>query len=999
MKKLVTALAALGSLASAQIQDVSATAKDVVPQLDNYLGLEIRAYNPRSVSRKIRATYELPEIEAGANARYKVDNLLHPDMLSAFGANCKIDHNKVDSLVYTIKRTDNGKYFLDMQFDLKPQDDKTFCFPIMRTDLASFETGEIVNSKFKYMFARPGSPLDNPVVYNYIPKARASYKGLNPAFTIAGLPHAFKITANVISNGTNPAPDAETLSAWDCNQVANVPATILIDLGVDSYGMYKDTRMLVTSVGPLADHYRWNESTFDGHMYNDVEERTIFMGRCWLITAFNMYSYFYGNRNTKPDAMTQDEMLYLAATMSGRDRQNGVFMPNDNEGGYLSTTAKLVNRIMPNTEAKSHSISKEPLSGSMLLEMLAEGTPIPFTILGIKNNEDGTATHEGAGHAMLLDALAITATGDTLVHIINTDNFGNERYVYLNLLKQHWDSYMTYTKPTRFERTDAIYPVDQDFDNDGIVDFDEHYRFLSDPNEKDSDHDGIPDREEIYAYTTRAELQSRDNLEASKERYQFESYPIFLYNYNNPKNFPQMNDDFDGDGIKDGDEDQNGNGIYEPELGETDPFVKNDATVADIPNNITLYAIETINLGSNTFCQQVTNLIPTQKVSDDEKTPDKGNCNVAATFGITGEPAIRVGANVILNNIFVNGSAEILESAKVLALSQYNPEAWVDDLTENQEMFVISKSPVSWPFKPIRVLPQTITGTKSVIVEDGETLEVNDEDVYASVVVKKGGSIKFNDGEMHINSLQLDYGSTYSVQSNGYSTILHLDGPVQWYAENAVKSDEYEGECHNSGCVPNQKIKSIAESFKVYQHSDKDMYVDTRWAGTIIAPDSKLHLGMKEENSDIIAGQFLARAIDVLPNTDIHHIVYDPIKKETAPAVTPLPNSKPEKAETPETEEPAEETLTVPGYNVAAQGNLSIVSMSRNELMFETASASRYQVFIAKANGSKAAAYTFDKGNVGINFVSLADAKLTRGNYFVTIKQNGRTSSKMLVIK
>lgn len=93
------------------------------------------------------------------------------------------------------------------------------------------------------------------------------------------------------------------------------------------------------------------------------------------ITAFNMYSYFYGNRNTKPDA-----------------------------------------------EAKSHHISKEPLSGSMLLEMLAEGPPIPFTILGIKNNEDGTAT------------------GDTLVHIINTDNFGNERYVYLNLLKQHWES-------------------------------------------------------------------------------------------------------------------------------------------------------------------------------------------------------------------------------------------------------------------------------------------------------------------------------------------------------------------------------------------------------------------------------------------------------------------------------------------------------------------------------------------------------------------------------
>lgn len=1028
MKKVVSALVALSSFAIAQTNDVTVTAKDVVPQLNNYLGLEIVASNVSTAPKKVRITYELPTVEDGA--KYKVDNVLADGIQAATSVNCRVDHSKADNFIFNIRENGVNRYALDAQFTLKAKEDKILCFPISLSNNANFEIANDTKKRLSFKVDQKGSPLDFPVIYNYIPKERYSYVGLNITPNI-GAPSGMSIKANVMSKGVNPAPGSTQLMAWDSGNITEVEARTLIDLGIEGYGMYKDSRMLVASVGPLVDYFHWNESTFDGHMFNGVEERTIFMGRCWMIAVFNTYCHFYGNRNTKPDAMTQDEMIYHGKMFSAaNDRQIGVFKANDNEGDYLSNSARLINKIMFDANATVYHHSKTPLNGATLFNALARSeTPVVFNMGPVINHEDMTAEKDdGPGHVMLIDALAIDSKGDTLVHIINMDNFGNERYAYLNLLKQHVDQYILMKKPTGFMKTDAEYPVDQDYDGDGIVDFDEKYRFLSDPNKADSDGDGISDFDEIYSYISRLEIGSNGFIHAPSGELQISANSFsFPVDYKDSSSFPQWNIDFDGDGIPDGEEDLNKNGIYEPTLGETDPFTANTETAKnDVPENVVFYALEKVEIGKDILCASYRDLgsgsgIPVERISDEDKKNYASPCRISSEAETITDNTISIGSNTSISKVYTKGNVLVQEKGSVFLINFYNKDAWLEDKNTPSKLYTLQHPAQNWPFKVATSLPEYEAGTKSIVIKNGDTLTINDGDKFSRVEVKKGGVLVFGDGEMYIDTLQLDSASIYDIENNRYSTILHLNGPVTWKAFNNKKEEDFiiykcpEGQKY---CPGVQHLLSMASSFKVYQHSNENTVIDTRWVGTIVAPKSDLTLGLTD-NANVMAGQFLGKNIKVRSNMDVYYNAYDPVEK---PAVTPeeKDTTSTDVKDTVVADTTVKDTTStdvkdttstdvkdstgkdgdaIREYNFAARGSLNIVGMNRNELMFETSSASRFQVFIARANGTKAAVYSFDKGNIGLNFVSLADAKLTCGKYFVTVKQNGRTSSKMLVIK
>ena len=57
---------------------------------------------------------------------------------------------------------------------------------------------------------------------------------------------------------------------------------------------------------------------------------------------------------------------------------------------------------------------------------------------------------------------------------------------------------MTYNTPIGFAKTDVLHPVDADNDDDGVVDFDEYYRFKTDENKYSSADDGLSDYERLY---------------------------------------------------------------------------------------------------------------------------------------------------------------------------------------------------------------------------------------------------------------------------------------------------------------------------------------------------------------------------------------------------------------------------------------------------------------------------------------------------------------------
>ena len=103
-----------------------------------------------------------------------------------------------------------------------------------------------------------------------------------------------------------------------------------------------------------------------------------------------------------------------------------------------------------------------------------------------------------------------------------------------------------------------------DSDGDGIVDFDEIERFHTNPHDPDTDHDGVGDKRDVYAsvfdsgygYALYGTSRDQDNDGAAME----------------------LDPDADAGGCQDGEEDANGNGIFEAPRKESWNFLATDDT-------------------------------------------------------------------------------------------------------------------------------------------------------------------------------------------------------------------------------------------------------------------------------------------------------------------------------------------------------------------------------------------------------------------------------------
>lgn len=104
--------------------------------------------------------------------------------------------------------------------------------------------------------------------------------------------------------------------------------------------------------------------------------------------------------------------------------------------------------------------------------------------------------------------------------------------------------------------SDGIKDTVDDSDGDGVVDFDEAYRFHTGPYDPDTDADGVNDKQDMREY-----IFDNDGY------YQYRSPDIDSDGIRK-----ELDSDNDGDLSLDGCEDFNHNGKYEPELGETNNF-------------------------------------------------------------------------------------------------------------------------------------------------------------------------------------------------------------------------------------------------------------------------------------------------------------------------------------------------------------------------------------------------------------------------------------------
>ncbi len=93
--------------------------------------------------------------------------------------------------------------------------------------------------------------------------------------------------------------------------------------------------------------------------------------------------------------------------------------------------------------------------------------------------------------------------------------------------------------------------VSTDTDGDGMMDYDEEFRFHTNKGAKDTDADRIADKVEVTSYIFPSPARAIGFLQAAR---------------------PEVAPDTDGDGCKDGDEDIDRNGKFEVANGESNPF-------------------------------------------------------------------------------------------------------------------------------------------------------------------------------------------------------------------------------------------------------------------------------------------------------------------------------------------------------------------------------------------------------------------------------------------
>jgi hypothetical protein len=820
--------------------------------------------------------------------------------------------------------TNNGRYVLDVMLDM-PQGTKDFCI-VLRDNYGSvrgtnFKDEFIINwdmgvdGEYNH-FSEGETPLDNAITYNYINKRVDGKRRPGSEF----------LAKTIYADGDQDSKykklsEEERFNVWEVRFYKNVPVKTVVDLGIKSFGAYKDTRMLMASFGGLVDQYRWNESTFDGHInqYTSVEEREIFIGRCWAIAVFNMYSYFMGNRNTIENALTQDEMIYIAKNeVESGDARYDIFEPNNSQGGQNSTAVGLINKIMFGANATAHSPQDEPLGGPEIYNFIKEGASGKGRPLYI------SVTIPNVGrHALLIDGLAVTQDSkrDTLVHLVNLDNFGNESYMYLSCLKKHLDGYLTYDIPNGFRFTDVAHPVDADSDGDGVVDFDEYYRFETDENKYSTDDNGISDLVKIYENTANWYMNYRWPSQVSRKT-QSNGEPLEL---------------------------------------------------VDIPQDIALYALNYVSLNDRVGCYDRPAGKYPYSIYDSKVNL---GCGIASE-GPSGTRSVRLGVSAFANDIYSKSDVLLRSRARVGNIVLYRTSG-IENKIETQGTLkdqgkVFYPKVEMWPYNVRKKVDPigSLIGTEQKIVKNGETFVISGEDGhnnFAFLKVEGGGKLVIGTGDVYVGSIQLESGSTFMFDKPAYETVLHINGNIIWrgkYVENPDASS-------NSPAA-------VARGFKLVQHSNADVMISSVWQGAIVAPYSMVVIG-QEADSKKVYGQILANKIVIHQNTDVYRVVYAPY--------APVPQKKQGKVI-------ALEKDAMDG----TAPDMKFIGANRDEINFVSTTAGDFDISIMKPDGSTVRSFTVTRSVSGSGTVNWNSSGVPNGMYIISVRHNGKTSGKVVILK
>ena len=626
----------------------------------------------------------------------------------------------------------------------------------------------------------------------------------------------------------------------------------------------KDTRLLNIAWGELADERKWDtiHAPLDPKTRPLDEDEGV---RCWAIAIYNL-NHYYRMANGEKGNLTLDEIValghmynnahtfYDTATTSfplkyedWREKVNSspgpalaAFPLNTGSGGsYMLSWA--LNIPKPKEYSTNDDFQgNQKRTAQMWIDSLSDGKPIYANQCFMKRDECNPVSWKNK-HTLLIDGYRYRSDDSIEFHFINTDNYGTNEW--RTLLGKNWHFIYSFIIISGVDSVRATLPeVHTDSDSDGIMDFDELYRFASYYDSKDSDGDGIDDKTEIYSYVIREKISGKkDTLRPKMITGRGVTHEI-LADIDKDGKRAENDDDSDGDGIKDGKEDLNHNGFVD--AGETDPYFNNANSENEVPSNIIIYSSDylKINDGVNLF------------KGSSESSQCTDNCDIAAEA--KGSKSVIVGVGARIGNIYSKGQVQVQNRKNAGTVRYYGKPPINDSINKTVDF---NHNERLWPYHIPKFSTKAIKAKAEKIVRAGECDTLKGVVSFKTIKVEAGGKLYFDEGEISVKNLQLDEGSSVDFVKPGFSTILHVNQNIQWNAT-----------------IGNQNLDFIAKGLKLYYYGRQRFFVNGAWAGTIIAPNAELVLAQTQNKK--FYGQFYGKGVTVRQYAKIFRVPFNPKK-------------------------------------------------------------------------------------------------------------------------
>lgn len=616
--------------------------------------------------------------------------------------------------------------------------------------------------------------------------------------------------------------------------------------GTGAFCAMKDTRMLAEdwSVGFNKDN--WNKLFPKIDFWNGKVNYAVH-NRCWLTMAQMINHYKGGN-------VSSDEILYYV--------RSGF---SDTSFGGPVETMQAVNYALGMTawDNITYTALLDAYRGSGAIPSVdgwTVGTPTLHTIMNVieAGNVLGVsqlnAGNKG-GHSMVLNGYKIDSNGDVYIHLLNTDNMGTAEWRYyctitslgsdvivstvLNGIGHLIDlipsvqisgnTFFTFYEPPLYASgRSANASVFADNDNDGIVDFDEIERFGTEPLNDDSDGDKKNDYEEIYdfmqcmggsEYTSKSDIDG-DGLLAARDP------------------------DSDGDGYCDDQEiayeDGNPHSCerFNASIHPDDSLPK----CANYDYSLALLAKERLALNDRASCVTI----------------NGSYCPIASYEMEYGDAyGVSLGVNASVGNIYSAKSVLLRDRAKVYGNLETAGSVEKQSSTSVVTGTIVEHSDRAGAYELMYapVLDNaTLNGDFTIhhqySFNTGETLYSHILGAGANNIeflFNSGSNLVFNTNVCLAGALRFQNGAKMYAPTE--SVVFHIGNDFQW-----------------NGTIETNDMISAAQRIMVYYYGTNRVFIQSDFAGTIVAPNAEVVVGQSGKN---FYGAIYAKSIVIHQNTRI----------------------------------------------------------------------------------------------------------------------------------